>query len=189
MKNTEIEGKLFELVKACINNEDFVINQKETNRQEYYHNHSCTPIKIRTGVRVDNYSVVTLRQDHGYDTHKKSHNISVEFENEPRITIQYTRIGSETKIETKEIIKDREDYGWLIRTIRRLFVSDKYTELVDNEVIIYEYKYILRCGEFKVELTEEQVEELVELYNTNIIEFNKNKQSSEIISRIKKFIK
>jgi hypothetical protein len=61
-------------------------------------------------------------------------------------------------------------------------------EIVKNEITIRNYRYVLTCGEFKVDLTDEQVEELVELYNTNIIAFKKNKQASEIISRMKKYI-
>ena len=149
MKNTEIESKLFELVKGCINNEDFMVNRKETGRHDY----RCggpRHVKLLTGVSINTTSVNIRYEEHGKCDYKQAYCISLDFEHEPSIHINY--------------------------------------EIVKNEITIRNYRYVLTCGEFKVDLTDEQVEELVELYNTNIIAFKKNKQASEIISRMKKYI-
>ena len=186
MKNTEIENKLFDLVKGCINNEDFMVNRKETGRHDY----RCYGRgKILTGVRIDTTNVNTRYEEHGKLDYKQAYCISLDFEHEPSIYINYERISEETTVEDKLITVERVKYNWLIDKIRNLFIGKSYTEIVKNEITIRNHKYVLTCGEFKVDLTDEQVEELVGLYNTNIIEFKKNKQASEIVSRMKKYIK
>ena len=188
MKNTEIESKLFELVKGCINNEDFMVNRKETGRHDYRYGGPCH-VKILTGVRIDTTSVNTRYEEHGKCDYKQAYCISLDFEHEPSIYINYERISEKRTVEDKLITVERVKYNWLIDKITNLFIGKSYTEIVKNEITIRNHKYVLTCGEFKIDLTDEQVEELVELYNTNIIEFRKNKQASEIVSRIKKFIK
>ncbi len=186
MKNAEIESKLFELVKGCINNEDFMVNQKETGRNNYGYG---GPFQILTGVRINTTSVNTRYEEHGKCDYKQAYYISLDFEHEPSIYINYERISEERTVEGKLITVERVKYNWLIDKITNLFIGKSYTEIVKNEIIIRKHKYVLTCGEFKVDLTDEQVEELVELYNINIVEFRKNKQASEIVSRMKKFIK
>jgi len=188
MKNAEIESKLFELVKGCINNEDFMVNRKETGRHDYLYGGPCH-VKLLTGVRIDTTNVNIRYEEYGKAHYKQAYYIALDFEHEPSINIIYERVSEERTIEDKLITVERVMYSGLTDKIRNLFIGKSYTEIVKNEITIRNHKYVLTCGEFKVDLTDEQVEELVELYNTNIIEFRKNKQTSEIISRMKKYVK
>lgn len=177
-----IEDNLLELVKGCINDKDFMTNPIILDSTSYIGNNRI--IRNITGVRIDNTSVITKTIERGdyFDKHHKLVNIiTLTFENEPPIVISCNHIDTQVKnLEVKTLVKTNP--------IKKFFFGDKY-EIEDERITTVVHQYELVCGEFKIALTDEQVDELVKLYRTNISNFQKEKEAFEIHKRIKKFVK
>jgi len=188
-----IEDQLFSLVKGCINDKEFMTEPKPTDNHEWV-NSRVGHQNIKTGVRLDYSTVTTLliyEDGDSYSTKSQSKQtkiITLIFENEPTIRIAHKRVNElnntvpVTKVVTREA---KSNIGKFIN----LFRSKTYTQNSIEKRTEYMYKYELVCGEFNIFLTDEEVDELVKLYLTNMILFKKEKEVLEIEKRIKKYIK
>jgi len=178
MENKEIESKLFELVKACINDENFIMNRVKTDRFDYrYH---CD---VYTGVVLSIDEMSKIVPKYGKCIREKEYNFQLFFENTPDIIIKSEFIDE--KISYEDVLVKRSD----VYNYNPFDVFKSRMVTVKNEIKTYTHGYFLTCGEFKVSLTNQQVLELFELYQNNLIEFKKKKESVEIISRFEQFLK
>lgn len=170
-KFKEIEDNLFNLVKSCINNREFLMDKVGS------------VIVSRGG--EDEITHIGYGGDDYYDTKKviDVYHIRLNFENEPQIYI-YPKVLDTTR---KRVIIKRE----LTRknNLINLFRNKKYSADVEVLEEHKTYHYILQCGGFQVNLTAEQIEELVELYYKNKDQFKKEQEMDKIKERINKYLK
>jgi hypothetical protein len=187
----QIENQLLTLVKGCINNREFMMDTKKITGTTY-----------RNGMFIENYTGVHVRDSHwtinksfinGEKYPSRSENykfktINLLFENEPSINIS-VELSNEIKHKlnvTETITREGKTFK---EKFFNLFKSFSYTKDSIEEIITYNYQYKLVCGEFKIDLTFQEVDELVNLYETNIVKFKKQTQAIEIMKRIKKYVK
>lgn len=187
----QIENQLLALVKGCINNREFMMDTKEITGTTY-----------RNGMFIVNYTGVHVSESHWtlnksfingnkYPSRSENHKfktISLVFENEPSIEI-FVEMVNESKHAlnvTETITREGKTFK---EKFFNLFKSFSYTKDYVEEIITYNYQYKLVCGEFKIDLTFQEVDELVKLYETNIVKFKKQTQAIEIIKRIKKYVR
>ena len=187
----QIENQLLALVKGCINNREFMMDTKEITGTTY-----------RNGMFIVNYTGVHVSESHWtlnksfingdkYPSRSEIHKfktISLVFENEPSIDI-FVELANETKHTLNVTEKITREGKTFKEKFFNLFKSFSYIKESVEEIITYNYQYKLVCGEFKIDLTFEEVDELVKLYETNIVKFNKQTQAIEIMKRIKKYVK
>ena len=191
----QIENQLLALVKGCINNREFMMDTKEFITTV----HNCRGINnynvtSYTGVYVsDSHWTINKSFINGdkYPSRSENHKfktINLVFENEPEIAI-FVELSNEIKHTlnvTETITREGKTFK---EKFFNLFKSFSYTKDSIEEIITYNYQYKLVCGEFKIDLTFQEVDELVNLYEINIVKFKKQTQAIEIMKRIKKYVK
>ena len=189
-KFKQIEDQLLSLVIGCINDKKFMTEPKPTDEHEWVHN---SHQNIKTGVRVRDVRVCVIESYDDYDKYIKSDyrmckQIRLAFENQPKIEIYAEQISHQENIFNRKQTYNRES-GSIIGRFINLFRSKTYTKDIVENIITRIYGYKLVCGEFKISLTDEEVDDLVKLYETNIVLFKKEKEVLEIENRIKKYVK
>lgn len=189
----QIENKLLDLVKGCINDREFMTETKETTQKIYNYGYSRWS-NAYTGVTVSSdYQIISEIYEndsvHATKTKKDIFKIiTLIFENEPKIEIKVERVTHQKNVFNITETLLRESNG-LKEHIVNFFKSRTYIKHTVEEIITNTYEYKLVCGEFKISVSNEEVDELVKLYEANTIKFKKEAQAIEIEKRIKKYVK
>lgn len=188
----QIENQLLALVKGCINDRDFVINTTETKQTRYNGHGKFT--NIHTGVEIcGSHDIINKTYLNGETYPSRSETryfktIRLTFENEPSIVI-FPEVLEETKkisnVTEKIVIEGKT----LKEKFFNLFKPFSYIKENVEEIITYTHGYKLTCGDFNISVSDEEVEELIKLYETNLVKFRKISQAIEIEKRIKKYVK